>query len=80
MNQKQSLRNYKQLNHNFQTASYGSLNSLVSSIAVNKILRYFFALDIKTLGQQMFIKSSDYTTSFLEYKKNQKCLCQTCSI
>lgn len=80
MNQKQSLRNYKQLNRNFQTASYGSLNALVSSIATNEILRYLLALQIKTLGQQMLINSSDYTVSFFEYIKNEKCLCQTCSI
>jgi molybdopterin/thiamine biosynthesis adenylyltransferase len=75
MNQKQPSRNYRQLNHNFQTASYGSLNTIVSSITVNEILRYFFALDIKTLGQQMLIKSSDYSISFLTYKKNIKCFC-----
>jgi molybdopterin/thiamine biosynthesis adenylyltransferase len=76
MNQKQSLRNYKRLNPNFQTASYGSLNALVSSITANEILRYFFTLDIKTLGQQMLIKSSNYNISFLKYKKNEKCFCQ----
>jgi molybdopterin/thiamine biosynthesis adenylyltransferase len=76
MNQKQIIRNYKQLNHNFQTASYGSLNALVSSIATNEILRYLLALQIKTLGQQMLINSSDYTVSFFEYMKNEKCFCQ----
>lgn len=75
MNQKQPLKNYKQLNHNFQTASYGSLSALVSSIAVNEILRYFFALDIKTLNHQMLIKSSDYSISFFTYTKNIKCFC-----
>ncbi|MBK1986792.1 ThiF family adenylyltransferase [Sphaerospermopsis aphanizomenoides BCCUSP55] len=77
MNQKQSLKNYRELNHNFQTASYGSLNALVSSIAVNEIIRYFFTLDIKTLGQQMLIKSNDYSISFVEYQKHEKCFCSS---
>jgi molybdopterin/thiamine biosynthesis adenylyltransferase len=70
---KQSFRN---LNHNFQTASYGPLNAFVSSIVVNEIIRYFLNLKPKTLGQQMLINFSDYSQSFFEYQKHGKCFCQ----
>ncbi|TVQ42098.1 MAG: ThiF family adenylyltransferase [Gloeocapsa sp. DLM2.Bin57] len=73
---KQIPKRFRQLNHNFQTASYGPLNGLVASIVVNEILRYLLNLETKTLGMQMLINFSDYTMSFIEYKKNSKCYCQ----
>lgn len=51
---------YLELNRNFQAPSYGPLNALVSSIAVNEILRYLLGLDMKTLEHQLLINSIDY--------------------
>lgn len=76
LNTKQPSRKFRQLNNNFQTASYGPLNGIVSSIVVNEILRYLLNLDTKTLAKQMLINSSNYTVSFIEYQKNSQCYCQ----
>lgn len=77
LNIEQSPKRYRQLNNNFQTASYGPLNGLVSNIVVNEILRYLLGLDVKTLGNQMLINSSDYSISFTKYKKHDKCYCRS---
>ena len=47
LNTKVSPLRFRQLNNSFQTASYGSLNGIVTSIVVNEILRYLLNLDIK---------------------------------
>ncbi len=66
-------------NSNFKSPSYGPLNSLVSSIQVNEILRYFAnAKGIETLGKRMFINSESYQISFENTKKFN--LCKLCFV
>lgn len=65
-----------QLNGSLQAPSYGPLNALSTSVAVNEILRYFLNLDPITLGQRLLVDSSTYEVTGIEFKANEDCNCR----
>lgn len=50
----------RELNTGLAAASYGPLNILVSSMAVNEVIRYFLNLPLTTLNTRLLINSSNY--------------------
>jgi len=64
-----------ELNPNLQAASYGPVNSLASSIAVNEVLRYLFELEISTASRRLLISSENYEISTQEYLPHPRCKC-----
>lgn len=55
------LMRLPELNPSFQAPSYGPLNMLVSSIAVNEAIRHCLDLPIETAGQRLIIDSFTYS-------------------
>ncbi|PTK90488.1 hypothetical protein BUZ03_08265 [Staphylococcus gallinarum] len=49
------------LNENYQAPSYGPLNTLVSSIQSNEVIRYFLGEDCRSKGTRLLIDSSNYS-------------------
>lgn len=48
------------LNYNYQAPSYGPLNSLVSSIQANEIIRYILGKEVQSKGTRLLIDSENY--------------------
>lgn len=67
------------LNKGYQTPSYGPLNSLVSAIQANEVIRHLLNLDTKTKGCRLLIDSVDYSQSTEEFTPKHDCECtNTC--
>jgi molybdopterin/thiamine biosynthesis adenylyltransferase len=60
-----SSSKHSEINTKLQAPSYGPLNALVSSIAVNEILRYLLGLETKTSDTRILINSDSYAITFL---------------
>lgn len=71
----ESSLDYEELNESLQAPSYGPLNSLVSSVAVNEVLRYLLGLDIHTQGRQVTIDSGTYRVVCSEIIPVKDCRC-----
>ena len=69
-----------ELNLNLQAASYGPVNTLSASIAVNETLRYFFDLTCSTLSTRLLVSSEDYSITSKFYEIHPKCHCATKTI
>jgi molybdopterin/thiamine biosynthesis adenylyltransferase len=66
------------LNCGYQTPSYGPLNSLVSSIQANEIIRYFLGIEVRTKGKRIIINSQNYENSEELFFKKPDCpVCST---
>lgn len=63
------------LNASFQAPSYGPLNSIVASIAVNEIIRFSLGLEAITAGTQMLIDSRDYEIHAFPVHPHERCHC-----
>jgi len=50
----------RELNTDLAAASYGPLNTLVSSMAVNEVIRYFLNLSLATINKRLLIDSANY--------------------
>ena len=50
----------RELNTGLAAASYGPLNTLVSSMAVNEVIRYFLNLPLATINTRLLINSTNY--------------------
>ncbi|MBV5192299.1 ThiF family adenylyltransferase [Staphylococcus chromogenes] len=50
----------KEINSNYQAASYGPLNSLVASMQSNEIIRYLLNMETKTSSTRLLINSENY--------------------
>lgn len=53
-----------QINEGYKAASFGPLNSLVSSIAVNEVIRYFAGQEVQTLNRRLVIDSCNYVQTW----------------
>lgn len=51
---------FTQLNRGYKAASYGPLNALVSSIAVNEVIRFLCGQEARTLNRRLLINSCNY--------------------
>ena len=65
----------QQLNLSLQATSYGPLNSIVASIAVNEVIRFLLGLDVKTAGNQLIFNSENYKIETVKNKPSAKCSC-----
>lgn len=70
-----SIRRRNQINGSFQAPSYGPLNSLVSSIAVNEVIRYLLGVECCTMAQRLLVHSKDYEVSLTKFSPDQRCQC-----
>lgn len=69
----------KNLNKSYQTPSYGPLNSLVSSIQANEVIRHLLNIKTKTKGCRLSINSTDYSQSEERFTRKHDCKCgSTC--
>ena len=65
----------RQINKKVQATSYGPLNTIVSAMAVNEVIRYLLGLDIATKGTQIILNSSNYSTTFEPLTFAPDCRC-----
>jgi molybdopterin/thiamine biosynthesis adenylyltransferase len=61
------------LNRGYQTPSFGPLNSLVSSIQANEVIRYFLGLDNRTKSCRLLIDSNHYHIKEENFTKRADC-------
>ena len=66
----------EQLNKNYQAPSYGPLNSLVSSIAVNEAIRHLLGFSTATEDHRLLINSGTYEVSFEQTSPHPDCICK----
>lgn len=71
-------RRNENLNEGYQTPSYGPLNSMVSAVQANEIIRYFLGLEARSKGNRLLINSQNYVS--LEESFLRKPDCPVCSI
>lgn len=57
-----SQQQNRQLNENYFAASYGPLNTMVSSMAVNEVIRYFLGQKVRSYKRRLVINSHNYKT------------------
>lgn len=60
----ENLSESMQVNQGYKAASFGPLNSLVSSIAVNEVIRYFAGQEVQTLNKRLVIDSCNYSQTW----------------
>lgn len=70
------IRWRNQLNQCYQAPSYGPLNSMVSSIAVNEVVRYLLGVECRTMGRRLLINSGDYEVSLTDFSPDPRCDCK----
>jgi molybdopterin/thiamine biosynthesis adenylyltransferase/SAM-dependent methyltransferase len=64
-----------ELNTALQAASYGPLNALVSSIAVNEVIRLILGLKVATRGRRLVVDSAQYSVDFFGIAARLDCFC-----
>lgn len=65
----------RQLNKHYQPPSYGPLNAMVSSLAVNEAIRHLLGVEAATENRRMFVNSSSYEVTFDEIEPHPQCTC-----
>lgn len=56
-----------QVNRAYKAASFGPLNALVSSIAVNEVIRFLSGQEVQTLNRRLVIDSYNYCQNWEEF-------------
>ena len=70
----------RQLNKKVQATSYGPLNTIVSSIAVNEVIRFLLGLDIQTKASQLILNSSNYEIMNERVEFAPTCQCHSSTV
>lgn len=66
-----------QINKKVQATSYGPLNTIVSAMAVNEVIRFLLGLDITTKGSQIILNSSNYEMVRQQLSFSKSCTCRS---
>jgi len=75
LNGLESFLEYEELNTDLKTPSYGPLNSLVSSIAANEVIRYLLNLTVQSVRTRIMIDSQTYERRLYHFDQNLECDC-----